>query len=167
MTRAKVNLICQKCKKEFTHIKHHLPNGKSRDNYENWAKKNITVCQECWKAEQEVSKQAERENQATENTKTALECPWILPVLEGSEKQIKWATDIRNNLIAQLAARGAKWDVMESVGKGAKPEGITEEAVNAMIEVYGVIYTTSSKWWIDNRGKTLANGIFEVGRGMR
>ena len=167
MARASVHLTCQKCGKEFTHIKYYLHNSQSRESYEKWAKETIDTCPDCWKAEQEAKKLAEREKQIAESAKSASGCPWALPALEGSEKQIKWATDIRNNLIAQLVDKGAKWDVMEAIGKGDKPEGASEEVLQAASELYKTIYNASSKWWIDNRGKQFANHCFEIGKGMR
>lgn len=51
-----------------------------------------------------------------------------LPALEGSEKQIAWAENIRAKFAASLALTGEKM-----------PDGI--------------FFETSAKWWIDNRSK--------------
>lgn len=57
-----------------------------------------------------------------------------LPALEGSDKQVKWATDIRESAIAAVA-------------KHLNNEADVTTATQALAQV------TSSRWWIDNRDK--------------
>jgi len=166
MAKASIYLTCKKCGEEFWHGKKCYNSSDAR-NYEDWAKENVDTCPKCWKADQDVKKLAEREKQSAENEKSATECPWTLPKLEGSEKQIKWANDIRNNLIAQMISSKAKFDALEAVTKGDIPEGMSEVTAQAIKEFYSDVHNKSSKWWIDNRGKCFFGETFEIGRGMR
>jgi len=167
MARAMINLKCEKCGKEFTHIKHGCYNRSDANQYENWAKSAITTCPDCWKEEQEIKKLAEREKETVKSAEIAQSCPWQLPALQGSEKQIKWAADIRNNLIAQMIDKEIKWGNIEAAGKGENPAEVNQETLSAAKELYDAIFSISAKWWIENRGKRFFNCIFEIGRGMK
>lgn len=141
MSRASVVLTCKKCGKEFTHIKHNCYNSTDARKYEEWAKKNVDTCPDCYKVEQEAKKLAERAKQAAGNSEGAKSCPLEFPVLIGSEKQIAWATDLRNGIISAMVDRKAKWDMLINTDN----QTVKAEMVKLM--------EPSAKWWIDNRMK--------------
>ena len=79
MAMARVTITCSRCGKEFE-IKKKCYNRSDANSFETWAEQHIDMCSDC---ERELEYQ-----QAAEETKD-------LPTLEGSEKQIRWATVIR------------------------------------------------------------------------
>jgi hypothetical protein len=66
-------------------------------------------------------------------------CSLDLPALVGSEKQVKWAQDIRAKVIGTLGANGIKWDAILAMSG--------DDKVKAELDK---IMQTSAKWWIDN-----------------
>lgn len=86
-----------------------------------------TLCPECYKAQQ----QAERERKHLE----AVAATADLPALEGSEKQIKWAVDIRAALKAQYEALQNEF-------------GPAPEVVAKFLD--GAIRNTSARYFIEN-----------------
>lgn len=97
MAKAEVKIICKKCGNRFTwsNIYH---SRKDADAAEIWAKQNITLCPECRKKEYIKEQQA----LAPEYAKKAAEIlsDYKLPVLTGTEKQIAYATSLRDKFIA-------------------------------------------------------------------
>jgi len=91
----------------------------------------------------------------------AVEAVGDAPVLEGSEKQIAWATKIRAEIIAELRAqRAAIATIALKVAGNAQAEaGIA--AAYAAIDAAGA--KTSAAWWIDNRmaGRAAAAALTE------
>ena len=170
MAKASVDLTCLKCGKEFRVVKD-CYNRKDADNWESYMQNGGAkgTCPECWKAEKLAEKLATREKENNKNSAIAENCPWTLPALEGSEKQIAWALNIRDNLIAQMINGKVKWDFMESAAKNEIPANIEnrENYVKAAKELLDAVNSKSAKWWIDARGKTFIEGRLEIGRGMR
>ena len=122
MAQAKAICKCERCGQSFTKMATKY-NRQQADEWKAWAEEHCTVCTECWKAEKRAEEKAQNEK-ATEM--------FVLPELTGSEKQIKWAADIRVKMLADLAAHKLS------------AKGI--ENVNARLAV-----KTSAKWWIDHR----------------
>ena len=169
MPRANVSLICSKCEKSFYHTSSRVIPSKELDGYIDWAKNTINTCPECWKTENEAKKLAEREKQSAKDAETVQECPWILPNLTGTEKQVKWANDIRNNLLAQMISKKVNFGAIESAAKDELPPdvGNREKLVKTSIEFMEAIYNDSAKWWIDNRGKSFFEGRICIGVDLR
>lgn len=93
---------------------------------------NVALCPECYKKQ----KEAEREKQHQEALlKTA-----GLPELTGTEKQIKWAIDIRAKALE-------KW---EKCKEANTPEEPAPEFVK-FVENEIFAGKTEAKWWIENR----------------
>jgi len=91
------------------------------------------LCPECWKKEQEEKRAAENKAAAEKNTEAGL------PALEGSEKQIAWAETIRSSKITEIEENAEKYGMNE---KG--------------MAVFAALKTENqSKFWIDNRNKTI------------
>lgn len=80
---AKAQCHCAVCGNDFE-IKVKRRNKEEATSFEEWAAKNITVCREC-----------ERKMKKKEDHERALKNSDGLPALEGTEKQIAWAFDIR------------------------------------------------------------------------
>lgn len=122
MAQANVYITCTECGKEFRHTKI-CYNRAAADSYEEWARENITTCPECYKAAKKAEEQA-TEEKALDGVE--------LVELQGTEKQVAWANDIRRKICAECAA----YD----------PKPAFWEAVNSK---------TTAKWWIDNRDSML------------
>lgn len=118
MAKASVSIFCTGCNKEFKHEKI-CYNRDQANAYEDWARVNITLCPACYRELMQ-----ENERRAQEKALDGVE----LAELTGTEKQTRWATDIRREAVAAAAKH--------------KPNEKFWQAVNAK---------TDAKWWIDNR----------------
>ena len=121
MAKVKIELFCKECGKEFTHS-HVCASRGDADSYEEWALKNIKVCPDCRKKEQ----QEERLKQIEKNTKE-----FGLVDLKGSERQVKWALEIRHKF----------FEVMINITKGSNIDKIVTIINNFEDSVF----------WIENR----------------
>lgn len=92
MSRVKLKIKCDKCGNLFEHV-HYCRNTTEADRYEQWALKNITTCSVCLANDYKVDRQKEIEK---------FEQKWNLSQLKGSEKQIRWARDIRYDRLREL-----------------------------------------------------------------
>ena len=116
MAMANATCTCATCGKEFV-IRVAKRNRSEADSFEKWAAAHITECREC------ESKRVHDE---------ALAVSEGLPELTGSEKQIKWAIDIRAGFIKTLRS-------IKDFAKYADDMA----AITA--------HKTEAKWWIDHR----------------
>lgn len=125
MAKARIELTCAKCGKTYWREKI-CYNRREADEWEAWMASNpaANLCTECWRAEKIAEEHARLEH-VTEGL--------ALPELTGSEKQVKWAIDLRAKKIESIK------DAI-----GAKPY------CNAVISDY-CANKTDAKWWIDNR----------------
>ncbi len=96
------------------------------------------ICPECAAAQR-----AEKEEEAIVAAKAS-----GLPELEGSEKQVAWATRIRQNLITEFAG----WQ-KEDYADFEYLNGKTKEQVNGLFEA--ALKQTRATFWINNR-----SGVF-------
>ena len=123
---AKAQCHCAVCGNDFE-IKVKRRNSEEAASFEEWATKNITVCRDC-----------ERKMKKKEDHERALENSDGLPALEGTEKQIAWAFDIR--------------------GKFTDFSFLDDRSKGFFIEHY-LQGKTSAKWWIDHRGSSNARDM--------
>ena len=95
MAKATVEIVCADCGQQFKHSKICYNRSQAND-YEEWARENITQCPTCYKymIEQSNAKKQEEKLEGIE----------LVP-LTGSEKQISWATKIRCEAMAMCAER--------------------------------------------------------------
>jgi len=95
------------------------------------------LCRPCWQAKADAEKAAAN-TQAAEAAQTAGR-----PELTGSEKQIAWATTIRETMAPELQ-KGR-------VAVNENPQATDEyrAIINAIID--RIEAETSASWWIDNR----------------
>lgn len=91
----------------------------------------------------------------------------MLAGLQGSEKQIRWAKDIRQRTIEQFEAKYVDEYSQYHLKKGRCQVEINKE-INAFRTAFEevVLSHTSAKWWIENRdyilNKQVRNQIQEV-----
>lgn len=124
MARVKIKLVCSLCGEVFTHTKDNFYYKEAADKYEKWAVNNITMCPKCYSATKRQKKAQSLDNSISEHFKLA--------ELTGTEKQIKWATEIRRNAIYKaLLAKNVNQRFYDTV--------------NSII---------SAEWWINNRDET-------------
>lgn len=83
MAIAKAQCHCEICGQDFE-VRASKHNRRQADEFEEWARYNITICRECRFKEQKA-----KEHEQAVKTSNGL------PELKGSEKQIAWAFDIR------------------------------------------------------------------------
>lgn len=92
MARAIANCKCEKCGETFEKIAFKY-NRTEADKWQAWAEENCTICPDCWRKlqqEEDAAKAAE-----------IIDC-FNLPEITGkSDKQIKYASDLRDKLLAQ------------------------------------------------------------------
>lgn len=103
-----------------------------------------TPCTECWKKEQQSKKQKEIEiahKQTNEYLSTH-----SLPELNGSEKQIKWANDLRVAIISD-------YDKIKKVILSKNNDDPLIPTLLVRFETE-LLSHTSAKWWIDNRDQS-------------
>jgi len=143
MAKASVRLICSNCGQEFTATKG-CNNRTEADNWEKYMSRIGGECKECYVAKKKAEKEAHIAEQAKVNSEMAQGCPLTLPELQGTEKQIKWASDLRNGVIAAMNNRKCKWDVLlqNTERDDIKPE-------------FEKLMEPSAKWWIENRGSPI------------
>lgn len=120
MAKATVTLVCKTCGKEFTTsvIKR---NRSEADSWEEWSKKNICECPECYKSRRNAEDLAEAEQILAGVT---------FAELTGSDKQTRWANAIRAKQIAKL------------IKQHGQPKPLFWTVVNQL---------TDAEFWIDNR----------------
>lgn len=125
MARAKAQCTCERCGQEFVKIAYKR-NRAEAASFEKWAEENITLCPDCWKAEQD--------SKAVEGL--------ALPALTGIPKQIAWAESIRVKMI-----RKAREDAHGLEGEEkALADGYIKHIAEGKEE---------SRFWIDNRDSHL------------
>lgn len=97
MAKATVTYTCAICGGTFTKsvIKR---NRTVADQWEAWAAENITECPQCYAARTRAEKLAEISSRAAD-----------LPTLQGTEKQVAWALQLREDMIRRnYFARGLR-----------------------------------------------------------
>ena len=102
MAKWSVKCICEKCGKEFTRTGF-AGNRADAENREEWVKKNPGLCRDCWKAEK-----SEEEEEFLRSLP--------LPELTGTEKQVKYAEDLRRGFILRHCTRD---EFQNIIGKGS------------------------------------------------
>ncbi len=148
MAKASVMVTCSVCGKTYTATKT-CYNRREADNWESWVvNQNDHFCTECYAEKMRVKREQERASEAEKNAKLAEKCTISLPELVGSEKQVKWANDIRTKFIAKLSGRGLKWEALAS---GDYPEN-EREAIEAELRK---LKNASAKYWIEVRGQKI------------
>lgn len=140
MAKATAIMICPVCGAEVKwSVEKH--NHAEADNFESYYNGKKRLCPECYKK----SLQEEREKEAARNADAFQElCEKyhiVLPALEGSEKQVKWAEDIRSEKLLALEKVGLRYaEIFAGTFPGA-------EKIKSK-----VLLNPSARFWIDVRG---------------
>ncbi len=96
MARADARCTCKECGEQFIKVKY-CHNRKEADEFEEWAKDNITLCPECWA----------KKNRASQNDKLRAieeECGVVFPELTAvSDKQLNFALAKRAEYVVNRA----------------------------------------------------------------
>ena len=120
MAKARVYITCDTCGCEFEHSKV-CYNRADAERYEEWAREHITTCPKCWR-------DAKREQEVLDAAKAVDDAGVELPELVGSEKQVKWASELRVKAILMFAKLNAKPIAYEKIAE-----------------------RTDAHWWIEQR----------------
>lgn len=124
MAKAVANCVCSICGKPFV-VTTYRRNRASADDFESWAENAITTCRDCERAAQD---QAIREKAVELDP----------PALTGSEKQIKWAMSIRDELLRDVDRLAARFgDDFYGANRLKRKVKLVTDA------------KTASRWWID------------------
>lgn len=109
-----------------------------RRGYAAWLEKQ--KCTACWQrtSKRKVSKEVQAERAAALESALEDQERSSLPLLQGSEKQVSWAVELRHGLL-----RSAYAELVES---GQKTEGEFDAEVLELVR-----RIDRAKWWIDNR----------------
>lgn len=122
----------------------------NREDYIKWASEHgeCHACKDACKAD----KRAKEHEYAVTNAKK-----YDLPVLEGSEKQISWAIDIRQRMIEEIEmyCKGHSFEEMKEKWQAAS-ENQKEKMLNAEKDTYAyklshIFVETSAKFYIENQ----------------
>ena len=129
MAKAKATCTCERCGAKFEKTVD-KPNRAQADSWIAWAEQNIRVCPACYRAEKAAEAAAEI---AKANAEIGL------VELEGSPKQIAWASDIRDKFIVASAARLARISGADATARPARYRKLVLQREK------------NSRWWIENR----------------
>lgn len=139
---------CSECKKEFRVQLY----GKIKDR--EWRAEHWTwLCDDCKakKREEEARKAAERSQEMQ------------LPELVGSEKQVKWALQIRLQAIKEIEKQLEAYKALSSINPDGEPE---QEEFLMKLGFEGIIKNEiKASWWIDNR--YMGFGVISIQRGKQ
>lgn len=150
MAKASVTLKCKDCGAEYTVTKK-CYNRKEADSWEAYMQQgNSGQCTECWKKDQQRKREIEKAQLAEKVNAKLSEARIVLPELVGSEKQVAWANDIRNNFISILTKKGLNWTL---VANKTYPESIAKDVEK--------LFEPSAKAWIESRGTMILNTYVE------
>ena len=141
MAKATAVCTCAKCGATFE-VSAVKSNRREADNWKAWAESHYDECPDCYKARKQQEREAANVA-AAEKARGA-----GLPDLSGSEKQIAWATKIRQDFV----------DDRFPVDK------LTDDGRKCLIDFLG--QHTDSRFWIDRRSDYLGlwNMVIDVWR---
>lgn len=150
MAKATATCTCATCGAEFT-VTAYKYNRREADSWESWAESHYDECDEC-REKRIQSERDEANRKAAENAASA-----GLPALTGSQKQIAWATTIRDGILAICSETIADLQLVVESGE-ASDEYRDDLLVDKLIRSW-LLTKTEAAWWIDNRGKNVDGGL--------
>ena len=146
MARARVDLTCDVCGREYTATKI-CYNRSAADSWEDYMRYSAdSVCPQCFGEQQRAFREEEKAQHSAAAAAFAAKVGW--PKLTGSEKQVQWAETLRK-------------EVFDKVNHGAghctyKGERITKDNVKAagqdVMKYFETV--TSAKLYIDNHERS-------------
>lgn len=139
MAIAKAQCTCSTCNQKFEYRKN-CANRRAADSFESWAQENITECPDCRAAR--IQSQRDQENaQAAQ-----IAADHQRPALKGSEKQIAWATTIREKCLASVTSYYA-----------AKMSKHPEAAIYQDVLTAYLLNKRAAAWWIEKMRSACEN----------
>ncbi len=114
------------------------------------ARESRKLCAECYAAQrqQEAAERAAQAQQAAQAQS--------LPQLTGSDKQVAWASDIRQQMLAAIA--DLRKQAQAAVENPERDPHRTAPVVLAVIDE--MLRTAEARWWIDNRNADWVQLVF-------
>jgi hypothetical protein len=112
------------------------------------ARESRKLCAECYAAQRQ-KEAAERAAQAQS-----------LPQLTGSDKQVAWASDIRQQMLAAIA--DLRKQAQATVENPERDPHRTAPVVLAVIDE--MLSTAEARWWIDNRNADWVQLVFALAK---
>lgn len=140
MAVAKAECTCSTCGSKFIYRKV-VSNSSSARSFEEWASANITECEDC-RARRLL---AAREEENARNAEISREMGY--PELKGTEKQVSWATTIREGMMGVLREY---YSAPERAGKYPEMAKMVLDGLSGILLAH-----TSAAWWIENRCRTV------------
>lgn len=154
MAKATVTYTCASCGGTFEKsvIKR---NRTVADQWEDWAAENITECPQCYAARTRAEKLADISSRAAD-----------LPALQGTEKQVAWAFQLRDDMIRRNHfARGLRAGQFRMPRSGRtctladlkaaladpRAQNIAPARLAKMQAAVRLLEETSAAWFIENR----------------
>lgn len=135
-------------------------NSREARSFEEWAEKNITECKEC----EEKRIAAKRAEENARSAEAAGERGW--PVLEGTEKQVAWATTIREQQIPGMIVQLTR--ALARAREREKTERIEHFELCIRAIEYLIANNTKASWWIDNNNAmTIEKAVGNVYKDMK
>ena len=160
MAKARARVTC-KCGAEFWAEKD-CRNRAEADSWEGWVVNSGRMCPTCYVAEKKAEREAAKAEAVTKAAETISGLPFSLPELQGSEKQVAWAADLRAKAINECARLGMMWDVFGDQIAGRDTHG-APEGERVLIRAFGdLLLTSSAKMWIEARGKSYFGGMITI-----
>lgn len=141
MARAIANCKCEKCGETFEKIAFKY-NRTEADKWQAWAEENCTICPDCW-----------RKLQQEEDAAKAAEIieRFNLPEITGkSGQQIKYASDLRNKLLAQKESA----ERLAGIVQFLNDEKCKEKAAKRGMSIEEYVEKQAARAWVIN-GKAL------------
>lgn len=137
MARAIANCKCEKCGETFEKIAFKY-NRTEADKWQAWAEENCTICPDCWRKlqqEEDASKAAEIIER------------FNLPEITGkSGKQIKYASDLRNKLLAQKESA----ERLAGIVQFLNDEKCKEKAAKRGMSIEEYVEKQAARAWVIN-----------------
>jgi hypothetical protein len=131
---------CAKCAAD---VEVRANSRKEADRHAQWRTKQGAVCSTCFAVQRAAEVEAENLSAAERAAASSL------PALTGSEKQIPWATTLRDKMLAQFErAENLARDAVQDAA--AAPE-LLDAAQRVLIAGEILRAKTSAHWWIDQR----------------
>lgn len=141
MARAIANCKCEKCGETFEKIAFKY-NRTEADKWQAWAEENCTICPDCWRKETQEKDAAKAAEIIERFNLPEITCK--------SDKQIKYASDLRNKLLAQKESA----ERLAGIVRFLNDEKCREDAAKQGMSIEEYAEKQAARAWVIN-GKAL------------
>ena len=159
MAKATASCTCATCGKTFEIVRYEY-NRKSANEFERWAEANCDECPECYRTRI-------RAEEAEKAAKIAEELGGVPEIVGKSEKQIDFATSLRNHILSKSTAQDREFAKKLIDIKSSKPEQ-WREAVKKRAEKFRCREEAAEELLLASYGKSaerIAIAILEPNAG--